>query len=262
MTMIFYASLVMIGTTSSFAMVETVITVILESKFGKINITRFIASLIIFVVGVTCSTFCCFNWGFTLLEIVDHYINVYLVMLLAAAQAVAVSWWQGFKSAVSINAAATWILMIGYFLNIAVHMIYTYQVEERLFGSLFYFIGTMMLLMLFSLLAAKCIKIKEKEYAQAKDWYNGILLAGVLPIAKKMVSKSISKQNRIGRRIFEFYWCICIKFLFPHAMLNLIAQQAKADIQDRPGGFYIGWQVIGLILTGIGLILFVTPFYT
>merc|ERR1711971_727291 len=78
-TLMFATTLFTLGIDSSFSIVESVATVLSDTKVGsKINKTLLTALLCI--IGMIGSTFFCFNWGFTLFDIVDHYLNVYVVL--------------------------------------------------------------------------------------------------------------------------------------------------------------------------------------
>lgn len=80
-TFILSTTLFTLGIDSAFAIVEATCTVIQDTNIGaKINKTALAAILCTF--GAVCSTVFCFNWGFTYFDIVDHYLNVYLVLLM------------------------------------------------------------------------------------------------------------------------------------------------------------------------------------
>ena len=49
-------------------------------------------ALVLCVGGVAFSVAYCFNWGFTLFDVVDHYLNVYLMLLMGVLECFAAGW--------------------------------------------------------------------------------------------------------------------------------------------------------------------------
>lgn len=57
----------------------------------------------------------CFNWGFTYFDIVDHYLAVYVVLLLGIMQAFAIGWVYKFPCAIeAAGPTSVWVLTLGY----------------------------------------------------------------------------------------------------------------------------------------------------
>jgi SNF family Na+-dependent transporter len=74
-------TLFFLGIDSAFAMTEGTIIVLHDSALGK----KFSKPMISFAVcffGAAFSTLFCFNWGFTFFDVVDHYLNVYTILLM------------------------------------------------------------------------------------------------------------------------------------------------------------------------------------
>ena len=53
---------------------------------------RKLMALILCVLGSLCSIVFCFNWGFTYFDVVDHYLNVYLMFLIGVLETMGVGW--------------------------------------------------------------------------------------------------------------------------------------------------------------------------
>jgi NSS family neurotransmitter:Na+ symporter len=102
-----------LGIDSAFAMVEATVCVIEESPLGN-KLSKFVIALILCFGGSISSTVFCFNWGFTFFDIMDHYLNVYLVLLMGILQAVAVSWVHCFEDSIAANKPSHMLNMIGY----------------------------------------------------------------------------------------------------------------------------------------------------
>jgi SNF family Na+-dependent transporter len=80
-SMMFAATLFILGIDSAFAIIEATSTVICDTTIGK-NLSKAKIAFTLCFVGTLCSTVFCFNWGFTAFDIIDHYLNVYLVLLM------------------------------------------------------------------------------------------------------------------------------------------------------------------------------------
>ena len=88
---LFGITLFCLGIDSSFSTLEATSTVIHDTQFGR-EMPRKLAALLLVVVGMACSSLFCFNWGFTLFDVVDHYLNVYLMLFLGVLECLACGW--------------------------------------------------------------------------------------------------------------------------------------------------------------------------
>jgi len=112
--LLFFLTLFTLGIDSAFAMVEGTVIVIQDSKWGDKYPKGVIASVVC-VIGAACTTIFCFNWGFALFDAVDHYLNVYTIMLMAILQAVGAAWYHCQDDAMKTDKVAALILLIGYY---------------------------------------------------------------------------------------------------------------------------------------------------
>lgn len=94
--LMFTMTLFTLGIDSAFSFIEATATVIEDTDFGK-KLSKFKIAGILCTIGAVGSTIFCFNWGFTFFDVVDHYLNVYLVLLMGILQAIAVAWIYGFN---------------------------------------------------------------------------------------------------------------------------------------------------------------------
>merc|ERR1719464_2039534 len=80
-----------LGIDSAFSMLEAASTVMQDSpqfrKWPQKVIALFLVSL-----GALCSLAFSFNWGFTLFDVVDNYLNVYLMLLVGVLETMGVGW--------------------------------------------------------------------------------------------------------------------------------------------------------------------------
>jgi len=211
---------------------------------------------ILCVFGACCSTIFCSNWGFTYFDVVDHYLNVYLVLLMGILQSVAVAWFHCIEDAMKISKASTLVLVISYFgvLTILPWLAYFVFPNES-WISIPAFWGFMLIMILVSFLIAKLGPAK----ACFKTWYDEILFSGVRPIAYHCMRVAESPMSPFMRGFFNLWWCVSIKYVFPWAMYVLVIMTIKKDAYEPYGEYHYGWQILGAIMPLAGLIVFFIP---
>ena len=89
--LLFTAMFFLLGLDSAFSFVEAVTTTIndLDTFVGT---PRALITAIVCIVGVIVSVPFCFNWGFNLLDAVDHYLNTYLLVFIGIIQCFGCGW--------------------------------------------------------------------------------------------------------------------------------------------------------------------------
>lgn len=102
-----------LGIDSAFALTEGTIIVIHDEMNGRMN--KFWIATIVCGLGAACSTLFCFNWGFTLLDVLDHYLNVYTVLLMGILQAVVIGWYFNADLAMQKCKSSAMMLWLGYY---------------------------------------------------------------------------------------------------------------------------------------------------
>jgi len=143
-----------LGIDSAFSYVEATVCVVEDSFIGK-KLSKFVIALILCVVGSLCSTIFCFNWGFTFFDVVDHYLNVYLVLLMGILQAVAVSWIHCFEDSMKASKPATLISLLGYWVMLIPLPLFAYFVfPESSWVAIPIFWGWYVLITIINLLVA------------------------------------------------------------------------------------------------------------
>ena len=80
-----------LGIDSSFSMLEATATVMADAPAFK-NMPRKLLALLLCVLGAISSIAFSFNWGFTYFDVVDHYLNVYLMLLIGVLETMGVGW--------------------------------------------------------------------------------------------------------------------------------------------------------------------------
>jgi SNF family Na+-dependent transporter len=83
-----------LGIDSAFSLMEAASTVMQDSPMFK-EMPRKLIALILCVLGAFFSLFFSFNWGFTYFDVVDHFLNVYLMLLLGIMECFGAAWVYG-----------------------------------------------------------------------------------------------------------------------------------------------------------------------
>jgi len=177
-----------LGIDSAFAMVEGTVTVIQDSMIGDKLMARFgsrmkvkvIIASALCIFGACGSTIFCSNWGFTYFDCVDHYLNVYLVLLMGILQSVAVGWFHCQEDAMKVDKVSSSILIISYFSAMVPLAWLAYFVfPDWSWTSIPAFWGFVMIMTLTSFLCANLGPNK----VSFQVWYDEIFFSGVRPIA-------------------------------------------------------------------------------
>jgi len=255
-TLLLSVTLFTLGIDSAFAMVEATATVIQDSRFGM-KFSKVTIALFLCVFGSISSTIFCFNWGFTFFDVVDHYLNVYCVLLMGILQSICATWVHCFEDAKKVSFAGTLVLIIGFYgLMIPLAWLCYFAFPNYSWVGLPVIWGWYLILPLISYLVAKL--------ANGVDfitWYYEVFLYGARPISLKMLSLAETPYHKVSASIFELWWCVSIKYVFPWAMYWLLVMTVQADVVKPYEGYNVGWQVIGAIIPVIGLILFLVPIF-
>jgi len=85
------ATLFMLGIDSSFSAIEATSTVICDTAWGG-AVPRSFVAFVLCVFGFLGSFPFCFNYGFTLFDVVDHYLCAYLLNMIGILQAFGCGW--------------------------------------------------------------------------------------------------------------------------------------------------------------------------
>merc|ERR1712127_487287 len=187
--------------------------------------------------------------------IVDHYLNVYLILLMGIFQSVACGWVHCFEDSYAHSKPATLVLIVGYWaLLVPLAWLAYFAFPNWSWTAIPIFWGWFFLVALVSMLVS--MFVSKNTF---KTWYNEIFFYGVKPISEHMCGLSKPAMRPVVKVIFEYWWCFSIKFVFPWAIWWLIIMTIKKDTTQLYEGYNIGWQVLGALLPIAGIILFLVP---
>lgn len=169
-------TLFMLGIDSSFSAIEATSTVICDTAWGGVVPRSFVA-FVLCVVGFLGSFPFCFNFGFTLFDVVDHYLCAYLLLMIGILQAFGCGWF--FDADVQRNKTvghwkSIWFLTISYWT-----MLLIIGLVATLTNSVA--VGFITMTLVWSLV---CVPFSWwLSELSVGEWYHECLLTGVEKIA-------------------------------------------------------------------------------
>lgn len=240
-TLLLAITLFTLGIDSAFSLVEATSTVISDTPKGR-SIPRKCTALFLCLTGALFSTIFCFNWGFTYFDVVDHYLAVYLMLLLGIFQCFAAGWIWGFDDAIKqAGKVSVYINFIGYWTPYVLLGILAYHVfPDSSWVSMPVFWAIQIIVWLVSWLTSKL---------RFCDWYDFVFLSGVRALARSM-SKLSKKSEDVfpwWEDVFEFWWGFSIKYFIPWAIWWLLMLQLQQDVTadsetgNGYGNYHIFW---------------------
>jgi len=254
-SLLFTLTLFTLGIDSAFAMVEGTVIVIQDSSLGK-KLSKFVIALILCVFGACVSILFCFNWGYALFDCIDHYLNIYTIMLMAVLQAVGAAWYHCQDDAMATCKISSLVLMVGYWVMVIPMPWLQYFAfpDSSWVGLLVCWLWFILTFVVSALVA--CMGPNKLAF---RTWYDQIFLSGVKPISNCMCALSESAWSNWSQRLFELWWGVSIKFVIPWALWTLLVMTVKSDIDEPYGGFHVGWQVLGALVPIMCFIIFLIP---
>lgn len=87
----FYATIFVIGIDSSISYVETVITALLETPFGR-KTNRLGITILVCLVCFLCAISTCANFGSNLIDVTDFFLGAYLITFIVIIECFSIGW--------------------------------------------------------------------------------------------------------------------------------------------------------------------------
>ena len=246
-----------LGIDSSFSMLEATATVMADAPAFK-EMPRKLLALILCVLGAISSIAFSFNWGFTYFDVVDHYLNVYLMLLIGVLETMGVGWvYEAPEICAKGRAykASVMVLSIGYWATLVI------------FGPISFFIippeylllGPALFWVVFLLTALASWLVSGEPFSV---WFRTIAMAGVRKLSRAMtkLSKDVGvNEQQWWETPFELWWGICVKYWAPFAIFYLLMYSFKNDTEQPYGGYHPFWQWMGFLYPIGGFIAFIVP---
>lgn len=230
------STLFMLGIDSSFSAIEATSTVICDTAWGGIVPRSFVA-FILCVVGFLGSFPFCFNFGFTLFDVVDHYLCAYLLNMIGVLQAFGCGWFFDASRHMSFSAghrkSILWLTITYWTLLVGVGTV------SCIFNGVV--AGFAVSAGIFIII---CVPVSyHLSGLSLSKWYHEVLLCGV-----ERIAYACSQMTRFDERVkmwweplFNIYWSFLIKFINPAILYYIFCSILMDDIRDAYGGYGAGW---------------------
>lgn len=209
-------------------------------------------SVMFVVLGALCSLVYCFNWGFTFFEVLDNYLNTYLILILGLLKVMAATWvyeadqvcrkGRNYKVSLLLFTTGFWLLVLIVPFNF-------HFIERTALG-----IGLFWLLV--AVVALISYRASDLSY---EEWKSNIAFCGIRKLSLAITKRSKRAGDRNVYRweiIFENWWCFSVKYWTPFTLSSLLAFSLKEDIVAPFGGYNAFWQQVGGSFVVAGLLVF------
>jgi uncharacterized protein YacL len=248
---IFGLTLFMLGIDSSFSTLEATSTVIHDTKIGM-KTPRKLVALILCICGVIFSLVYCFNWGFTMFDVVDHYLNVYLMLLMGVLECLAVGWIYEAEDIIKkVNKATVVSLFVGYWVTLFVAGIMTFTLipDKFYYGMLAYWVTQIVTIIV-------SWRLSGLSY---KEWHFTVAMYGVRKLSRTMTQLTRAKgaPRQKWEDVFDLWWGVSIKFISPFMLWFLLTFSIGLDLKNNYGGYHVFWQCLGLVFPIMGMLIFI-----
>ena len=247
-----------LGIDSAFSILEAAATVMQDSPVFK-GWPRKLIALFLCVLGSIGSIFFSFNWGFTYFDVVDNYLNVYLMLLLGVLETMGAAWvyeadqifkeGRNYKISILVLAGGFWA---GAFI---IPIASIFSDTEYSWVGMPAFWGWMIIVWIVSF----CV-----SGVSFSDWKSKVMFYGVRKLSRSMTKLSKEKgdtKTYTWEIIFDYWWGFSIKYWVPFALNFLLFFSLKNDLDEKYGGYHMFWQIMGFIYPIVGILLFVISFF-
>lgn len=242
-----------LGIDSSFSMLEACATVMQDAPTFKAWPRKLIA-LVLVILGSICSIFFSFNWGFTFFDVVDNYLNVYLMLVLGVLETMGAGWvyeagaimdkGRNYKLSVIILAAGYWFAV--FVCPIAA----IWSESSQGWVAMVVFWVWMLIVWTVSFAVSK---------VSFSVWLSNVAFSGVRKLSRAMTKLSKNKGDteiHWWEPVFEYWWGFSIKYFVPFALNFLIFFSLHSDLNTAYQGYHIFWQALGFCFPIAGLLVF------
>jgi SNF family Na+-dependent transporter len=175
---VFALTVFFLGIDSAFSFLEAMLTFVQETNIGG-SISREKLSFWACASGALCSVLFCFNWGFTLFDVIDHYICIYLLLFIGVLECFAVGWVIDFSDTVDkVNRNSVLILSCGFWVSLAIAGPFVFLVMPEQFVT-----G---ILVFWCVMLAIGVASYQSSEISFNEWFNIVALYGVNGLARKL----------------------------------------------------------------------------
>jgi len=245
-----------LGIDSAFSMLEACATVICDTEVGK-KVPRKLLALLLCLLGACGSFVFSFNWGFTYFDVVDHYLTVYLMLLVGILEVFGAGWVYQFNETIAaVNTRTVYLLTFGYWGSLIIVGLLSFIAfpDYSWVGMIIFWV----LAIVFSVLSFVTSGLSFGE------WVPNVWLFGVKKLARamtKLSKKEGDNEKKCWETVFEIWWGFMIKYFVPFALWWLLVQSTRNDLINDYGGYHGFWQIMGFLYPIGGLVAFIIPLF-
>ena len=216
------------GIDSAFSYMEGIVTNIIDYY----KCPRWKACLAVKIVGILFTIPFTSNAGWLLLDLVDHWISDYIIILVGLLQCVSVGWLFEYDTTAICSpqhkSSQRW-MSLSYWISATVMVWVSIMALEgnRIIGNIIMFV----------LMMAGLFMSYKKSEMRFKSWYHEILLCGVDKLSMSITS--LSKKDGSRSRwmyFFELWFALTVKFFIPVMMMWMLFTNIKSDLSNPYGG--------------------------
>jgi len=126
-SLLLFVVIFLLGIDSAFSLLEAASTVI-HDQLGHI-FNRTIISGVLSIVGCAFSAIYCLDIGLNIFDVVDHYLNTYIMLIIGIFECVAVGWFYKFEVLKeTLTPGGAYLASMGYWVSLIVGVILGFHV--------------------------------------------------------------------------------------------------------------------------------------
>uniref|UniRef100_A0A6S8CBL3 Transporter n=1 Tax=Aplanochytrium stocchinoi TaxID=215587 RepID=A0A6S8CBL3_9STRA len=247
---LFFVTIFFLALDSAFSLVESVVAAIYDTDFGR----KASRPKVVFGVCLMCFIFgiwYCLDNGLYMLDVVDYYLNNFIMLGVGALECIAATWVYGYTDSVDqIGAKAVNILNAFSFMGGFLCVIFLIALPSN---NLVIGFITWPLFQVIGILLAYTNASGDDE-----KLYNVVFSGGAGKFVRIMsINEYDSLENVSGfYRIFVHCWAFLIKYLIPVLLSILMGTGAKANFEEPYEGYPGTIQNIGAVEVVIAWLIF------
>ncbi len=238
---ILFLNLFLLGIDSAFSMIEATSTVIYDQWKG---IPRMLLAFVLCAIGALAGLVYASNAGLVALDVIDHYINVYCMILLGILQCFGVGWIHEVSDNIqkhNIPKSSYAILALGFWIPLILFCVIALFALDDLAP-----LGLLLFLICFGIAFFVSFKKSGKTYAEYNQF---VAMCGVRRLSKAITRLMYTENDTEAQRkrkdkmalVFEYWWGISIKYLIPAALVWVMVLGLKGDIDSPYEGYEMEW---------------------
>jgi hypothetical protein len=226
-----------LGIDSSFSILEAPATVMSDSAMFK-GWSKKVNALLLCITGSLCSILFCFNWGFTFFDVIDNYLNTYLMLLIGVFETMGAGWVYEASEITAKSRAhkmSLYVLAIGYWSStILIPCLSVFTEAEKGWIGLIIFVPILIMFWVISFFLSGL---------SFGEWKSNIACYGVRKLSRSMtkLSRNPGEPRRCWETVFEHWWGFSIKYFVPYALMFLLTFSLNNDLRNAYGGYHIFW---------------------